>query len=409
MIEPALYVALGVLCTAFVAALIVPALMRRSARLGEKRARDSLPVSLDEVEADRDSLRAEHAMALRRVEQTLKLQQDRAAALAVEVGRRDEAAKALVAERAERDRIIAGRDSQIAALGNDIAERDGRIEAVQSELKAANDLAERRGTETSRLRGLLDEARLLTSTGQVEIEARRNEIAALTRDRDAAREALAAKAAQLAEAHAAAATAAETLQAERRRVTEIAAKAERMYAELADREAALHKREADLAQLREALAGATRANSDLDARLGKVLAEKSRLEARLAESEQRRERPPLSPEEEAATVERLLAERRRLEERLTIVTRQNQKLRADLAARETEPRPAASGQDRAAAAVLREQIAQIAAEMAHLVETLEGKDSPILKIVPPGASDGPKNGETSLADRIRALRTAASS
>ena len=327
----------------------------------------------------------------------------------MEVGRRDEAAKALVAERTERDRIIAARETAIAELGNDIAVRDGRIEALQSELKAANELAERRAGEISRMRGAEDETRLLLSARQVEIEARRNEIAALTRNRDTAREALAAKAAQLAEAQAAAATAAETLQAERRRVTENAAKSERMYAELADREAALHKREGDLAQLREALAGATRANSDLDARLGKVLAEKSRLEARLAESEQRRERPPLSPEEEAATVERLLAERRRLEERLAIVTRQNQKLRADLAARETEPRPAASGQDRAAAAVLREQIAQIAAEMAHIVETLEGEDSPILKIVPPGSPDDPKDGEASLADRIRALRAAASS
>ena len=287
--------------------------------------------------------------------------------------------------------------------------REARMEALQMELNAANDLAERRATELSRVRGLLDEARLLASARQVEIEARESEITGLTLDLDTARDAIAAETARLAQSQAASGSMSETLQAERRRVTEIAAKSERLYAELADREAALHKREGDLAQLREALAGATRANSDLDARLGKVLAEKSRLEARLAESEQRRERPPLSPEEEEAAVARLVAERRRLEERLAIVTRQNQKLRADLAARDSEPRQETSGQDRAANAVLREQIAQIAAEMAHMVERLEGKDSPILRIVPPGPPVQSGEAEPSLADRIQALRSAASS
>lgn len=408
MIEPALYIALGVLCTAFLAALLIPALLRRAARLAEKRMREALPVSLDEIEADRDRLRAEQAMAVRRVEQALKAQQDRGAALAVEIGRRDEAAKALAAERDERERGIADRDSRIAALGKDLAARDSRIDALQLEVNTVKDLAERRAGEISRLRGSLDEARLLASARQVEIEARETEITGLTLDLATARDTLAAETERVAEAAAASGTMSDALQAERRRVTEIAAKSERMYAELADREAALHKREGDLAQLREALAGATRANSDLDARLGKALAEKSRLEARLAESEQRRDRPPLSPEEEEATVARLVADRRRLEERLAIVTRQNQKLRSDLAAGDTEPRQPASGQDRAANAVLREQIAQIAAEMAHLVETLEGKESAILKIVPPGSTE-PAGDEPSLAERIRALRSAASS
>lgn len=405
MIEPAVYIALGVLCAAFVAALIVPALLRRTARLTERRVRESLPVSLEEIEADRDRLRAEHAMAIRRVEQALKALQERNAELTVELARRDEAAKLLTAER----KSVAGRDSVIASLSEDVAQRDARIEALQAELNAANELAERRASELSRLRGLLDEAHLLASTRQVEIEAQDSQIGSLTIDLAKTRDALAAESVQLAEARSASASLSESLQAERRRVAELTAKSERMYADLADREAALQKREGDLAQLREALAGATRTNTDLEARLSKALAEKARLEAKLAESEQRRERPPLTPEEEEATVARLVAERRRLEERLAIVTRQNQKLRADLAAGDPEARQATAGQDRAANAVLREQIAQIAAEMAHLVEKVEGKDSPILRLVPPGEPATSTEGELSLADRIRALRAATSS
>ena len=405
MIEPAVYIALGVLCAAFVAALIVPALLRRTARLTERRVRESLPVSLEEIEADRDRLRAEHAMAIRRVEQALKALQERNAELTVELARRDEAAKLLTAER----KSVAGRDSVIASLSEDVAQRDARIEALQAELNAANELAERRASELSRLRGLLDEAHLLASTRQVEIEAQDSQIGSLTIDLAKTRDALAAESVQLAEARSASASLSESLQAERRRVAELTAKSERMYADLADREAALQKREGDLAQLREALAGATRTNTDLEARLSKALAEKARLEAKLAESEQRRERPPLTPEEEEATVARLVAERRRLAERLAIVTRQNQKLRADLAAGDPEARQATAGQDRAANAVLREQIAQIAAEMAHLVEKVEGKDSPILRLVPPGEPATSTEGELSLADRIRALRAATSS
>jgi chromosome segregation ATPase len=184
-----------------------------------------------------------------------------------------------------------------------------------------------------------------------------------------------------------------------------------MFATLADGEDLAARREKDLAQLREALGAAARTETELNGRLGTVLAERSRLEVRLAESAQKLSRAQAEDSGEASpnAVARLAADRRRLEERLAIVTRQNQKLREDLAARDGEVQPRPSGQDRAANAVLREQIAQIAAEMVHLVEALEGPDSPIRKVVPAvdGASHPPGDGTPSLADRIRALRAAA--
>ena len=58
---------------------------------------------------------------------------------------------------------------------------------------------------------------------------------------------------------------------------------------------------------------------------------------------------------------------------------------------------------------LRELIGAQASNRFCAADSCPTKDSPILKIVPPGAPDGPKDSETNLADRIRALRTAASS
>ncbi|MBA3448279.1 MAG: hypothetical protein H0T56_11850 [Pseudaminobacter sp.] len=102
---------------------------------------------------------------------------------------------------------------------------------------------------------------------------------------------------------------------------------------------------------------------------------------------------------------KLSVDRDRLESRLTILTRENKKLKAQ---------PTAAGRvardDAAGDALLREQLATLAAEVVNLTSKLEGPNSPIEKaLAMPAANSGSgKGGEkiTSLADRVRALRNA---
>jgi len=63
-----MFFALGVLVAGLLGLMILPALWRRAVRLSTRRIEMQTPLSMDEVLADRDLLRAEFAVAERRLE-----------------------------------------------------------------------------------------------------------------------------------------------------------------------------------------------------------------------------------------------------------------------------------------------------------------------------------------------------
>jgi chromosome segregation ATPase len=417
LISQTLYLVLGFLSAALIAALIAPAFWRRAVRLTRERVVAAMPMTLEEIQAGKDAVRAEFAMATRRLELALKAQQDRAAAQAIELGRVREDLKAAAAARDERDATIKSLREAASALEADLTRRDARIEKLTAELSEAREQASRQAREMQMALGKLEEASLAASSRQVEIVAREHDIAGLRRvvetleaDRRTSDERFQGLEADLKAALDAART-------ERKKALELEEKLGRMYAVVADREETLERRAKDLAQLRETLSASVRTEGELNGRIAAALATQSRLEARLAESEQRfaRARSDEAAEDPSGAFAGMAADRKRLEERLATLARQNQKLRADLSALEVKA-AAAAGQG----SPLREQMSQLAAEIVHLVEVLEGPQSPIRAIVPAeggsatGGSAGtgqgapPSLGEApSLADRIRALRQAA--
>ena len=63
-----MYFALGLLTAGLFAVLVTPAIWRRAMRLTRQRIERSVPMTLAEIEADKDQLRAEFAMSTRRLE-----------------------------------------------------------------------------------------------------------------------------------------------------------------------------------------------------------------------------------------------------------------------------------------------------------------------------------------------------
>ncbi|MCB1494131.1 MAG: hypothetical protein KDJ77_20380 [Rhodobiaceae bacterium] len=111
MVLSVLVFVLGFCCAALFALLLVPYVWRRAVRLTRKRLEDGLPLSLNDIRADRDELRAEVAVSQRKLEQKVE--------------------KALESEasvRAENGKHLAKIDSMTFA----IAERDGRIEDFEA-------------------------------------------------------------------------------------------------------------------------------------------------------------------------------------------------------------------------------------------------------------------------------------
>jgi len=87
LIEQAMIFALGFLGAALLGLLFLPAVQRRAARLAGRRLEMLLPLSMEEIVAERDQLRAEFAVERRRIEQKLEAAGDAQAQHMGEIGR----------------------------------------------------------------------------------------------------------------------------------------------------------------------------------------------------------------------------------------------------------------------------------------------------------------------------------
>ncbi len=83
-----MFFALGVLVAGLLGLMILPALWRRAVRLSTRRLEMQTPLSMDEVLADRDLLRAEFAVAERRLEERLAHEREARARERADLGRR---------------------------------------------------------------------------------------------------------------------------------------------------------------------------------------------------------------------------------------------------------------------------------------------------------------------------------
>lgn len=87
MIEYALLIMLGFCVCGLIALLLAPTLWHRAVRLTTKRMEATLPMSLSDIEADKDLLRASYAIKIRRLEAGLNKAQKKSANQLVEISK----------------------------------------------------------------------------------------------------------------------------------------------------------------------------------------------------------------------------------------------------------------------------------------------------------------------------------
>ncbi|MGO8843009.1 MAG: hypothetical protein ACLQF1_18325 [Methyloceanibacter sp.] len=88
MIDVGLYAALGFLIASLLALMLAPPLWNRAVRLTRRRIEATMPMSAADIQADKDQLRAEFAIELRRVEVALEKAKDKAARELIEANKR---------------------------------------------------------------------------------------------------------------------------------------------------------------------------------------------------------------------------------------------------------------------------------------------------------------------------------
>jgi hypothetical protein len=174
MIDIGMYVALGFLLASLLALLFAPAFWKRAVRLTKRRIEATMPMSAADIQADKDQLRAEFAIELRRVEVALDKAKDKAARELVESNKRRveiadiktelESTKGRLQEKDNANRVLE------QTIRRRLPELEGRLKAAKeamAELEAAN--AELRNTAGSQAEALkLARSTLSTQRGDID-------------------------------------------------------------------------------------------------------------------------------------------------------------------------------------------------------------------------------------------------
>lgn len=451
-IETAMVFALGFLTAALLSLAFMGAVWRRAVRLTTRRVESAIPLSMAEVKADKDQLRADYALVVRRVEIEAEKLREAVNGHVVEIARRNERIRDLGNE-------LDARAARIASLENAKAGGEDMLkasEATVAELRAGlKESSEMLAAREAAFAGLAAEhnAKLAENDGQrVEIVALRTQIDNLKNQTAQLGASLATAEADLVGHRQSFAETSNLLTGERQRIADVQAnlkKEAELTQVLRSEIAEMRKTLAETATL---LSGERRRNNDLQGevksigsrlaaetkRVEKLQGEAAGLKAATAEAVDKAGREQQARDAAERAGARVEAERDRLKAEIAALkqssaeTSRTLQIAAETAkaekmvlegslaqAREDRTRiqrelsvlaraaEGAAARDGKEARALGERIDQIAIDVARVTAVLEGPGSRIEEILDsyqgaPG-SGRKRRADLPLADRIRAV------
>lgn len=416
MLEAILYFILGFLAAALIALMVSPAIWNRAVVLTRKRIEASVPLTLNEIQADKDQLRAEFAMSTRRLEMSVEDLRDKASRQIIEVNRkRDELAK-LAEESRERIRTIGELEARASDLRSQLREREERLSSTTQRLEETRQKLEERALELENLRSRLNETETESDGRRIEMVAKQTVVDSLADkigDAEHRERAMRIEFAALKEQHSRVLS---DLERERNRNSDLGTLATRLDGQVSEREEDLVRRESDLARARENAANEESASAEM---ANELVREKSRtveLEARLAQSALQME--ALLNDASNDNVEKAMAsmnaDRSRIEADLAAAVAERDALRQEIGGQMRE-KSSDWEVERRENAILRERINDLAAQVTAMTAAIEGEGSAINTILSSAprldggpstarAKDGDAERPSTLAERIRALQ-----
>ena len=420
MVEPVMYFAIGFLVAALLCLLFVPLVHNRAVRLTMKRLEAATPLSIAEIRADKDQLRAEFALSTRRLEMSVEKMKAKTTTQLAELGKKTDAINQLKKELGEKTATIFALEARDKTLRDQLRATEEEFEIKSAALREAERHLADKEAELAKLLGELGEQTLIADSQRAEIAAFRAQVEAMKVSVADYERAVFDTESRLARERADAAAVAGELAEARSKLGDLGERT----AEL-ERQLYVQTTEAELLNRRV---------QDLEARLsdqGRMLADRDyQLErmrneldaARRIEADLRSELST-SGSRSSSAVDRFRSDISQLEAQLSAAIEERNRLQREISAmkRDAESTWAA---ERVENALLRERINDVAAEVARLTAALEGPGSPIESLLAEGASaarasaatrgeTAVENGEpvenkNTLADRIRALQSTAS-
>ena len=116
MIEPIMFFGIGFLVASLIGLVILPLVHASAVRLTARRLETATPVSMAEIRADKDQLRAEFAMSTRRLEMSVEQLKGKTTSQLAELGKKSDAINRLKIELGEKSAAIFALETREKAL-----------------------------------------------------------------------------------------------------------------------------------------------------------------------------------------------------------------------------------------------------------------------------------------------------
>ena len=190
-VEPAMYFAIGFLVAGLCALPLFGVAHRRAARLTRQHLDSLLPMSVKELEAEKDLLRAEHAVSAQRLEGTLHDLKAKTVAQQIEIGRQGNTVATLKSELGERGKTISALEARETALRQQLraieqehalksinldnaqrtlADKEAGLARLMASLGTRTVIAEQQNLELARARASVEALKLETQDQHREVE-----------------------------------------------------------------------------------------------------------------------------------------------------------------------------------------------------------------------------------------------
>src|ERR1700716_305718 len=179
MIEPIMYLAIGFLVSMLFGLMIVPLVHNRAVRLTTRRLEAATPLSMAEIQADKDQLRAEFAMSARRLEMSVDQLKNRTTSQLAELGKKSDAINRMKLELGEKNATIFALEAREKAIKEQLRATEEEFGTKTVSVRSAEQALADKQNDLAKLSAELSDRSMMAESRQVELVAMRAQVDAL--------------------------------------------------------------------------------------------------------------------------------------------------------------------------------------------------------------------------------------